>query len=198
MEKQAPKCYNLKAMQDKIIIGLVGEKLAGKDTVADFLIKKYGAFHIKFSTLLDEMLAILDMPISRRNEIDLGLGLRKIFGEEVLYKALCKRSLEAKEKIVVINGLRMDEQAKMIQDMAAKIIYVTASPESRFARYKQRHEKTDDGLMNFEQFKEQEKELTEIGIPELGKKADYKVVNEGSVEQLYKDVDEVMQNISTI
>jgi dephospho-CoA kinase len=181
--------------RQKLIIGLVGEKLSGKDTLANFLVEKYGAFHIKFSTLLDEMLYILDLPLSRRNEIDLGLGLRKIFGEEVLYKALCKRSLEAKENISVINGLRMEEQTRMITDMPAKIIYVTADPKIRYERFMNRHEKTDDGKMTYQEFLQQEKERTEIGIPALGKKADFKIVNEGSVEKLYEKVEKIIKEL---
>ncbi|MEK7161837.1 MAG: hypothetical protein AAB729_04070 [Patescibacteria group bacterium] len=63
----------------KIIVGLVGEKLAGKDTTANHLVAKYGAGHFRFTHILDAILEDLDMPISRKNEIDLGLSLRKIF-----------------------------------------------------------------------------------------------------------------------
>jgi dephospho-CoA kinase len=179
----------------KLILGVVGEKLAGKDTVAKYIQQKTGAFHIKFSNLLDEILTILDMPISRRNEIDLGLGLRDIFGPEVLYKALKKRVLETDKDIAIVNGIRMDEQEKVIKELGAKIIYVTAPVEIRFERYKQRQEKTDDAVMNFEQFKEQENELTEVGIPELGKRADFKIENTGSLKELYTKVDDIIDKI---
>src|SRR3989344_9270058 len=101
-----------KTNMQKLIIGLVGEKLAGKDEAAKYLVKKYGAFHIKFSHLLDEILDILDIPKTRRNEIDLGLGLRRVFGADVLYHSLKKRALASKENMVVINGIRMDEFEK--------------------------------------------------------------------------------------
>jgi dephospho-CoA kinase len=177
------------------VIGLVGEKLAGKDEVAKFLQKKYGVFHIKFSHLLDEILNILDEPISRRNEIDLGLGLRKIFGPNVLFNALKKKVESAGAGLIVVNGIRMDEQEKVIKELGAKIIYITAPSEIRFKRYQSRHEKTDDGKMDFEQFKEQEKEATEIGIPLLGAKADYRIDNIGSKDDLYKKVDEIVKEI---
>jgi dephospho-CoA kinase len=175
----------------KLIIGLVGEKLAGKDTVANYLVKSKGAFHIRFTHILDEILTSLDLPLSRRNEIDLGLGLRKVFGDGVLGKAVVKRALSASEDFIVINGIRMDEM-KNVKEIGAKVIYVTAPVNLRFERYKQRHEKADDGVMNLEQFVQQEKELTEIGIPELGKQADFKIENTGSVEELYKQVEEIL------
>lgn len=178
----------------KIVIGLVGEKLAGKDLVANYLVENHGAFHIRFTHILDDILRALDLPISRRNEIDLGLGLRKVFGDGVLGKAVVKRALSAKENLVVINGIRMDEM-KNVREIGAKVIYITAPMELRFERYRQRHEKADDGVMNFEQFKEQEKELTEINIPNLGKEADYKIENIGTAEELFKKVEAIIQKI---
>ena len=181
----------------KVILGIVGEKLAGKDTAAKYLEDKYGAFHIKFSQLLDEILEILDMEKSRRNEIDLGLGLRDIFGPEVLYQALKKRVAEAPNDLSVINGIRMNEQEKIIKELGAKIIYVTAPVETRFSRYMHRHEKVDDGKMNFEQFKKQEEtEATEVGIPKLGERADFRIDNTGRVEDLFEKLDGIMKNLN--
>ncbi len=177
----------------KIIIGLVGEKLAGKDEVAKYLIGKHQAFHIKFSSLLDEILDILDMPKTRRNEIDLGLGLREVFGPEILYRSLKKRVVASENPMAVINGIRMDEFEKIVADLGAKTIYVTAPLELRFQRYQQRHEKVDDGKMSLEDFAKQDREeLTEKGIPELGKRAEFKIENTGSLEELYKKIDEVI------
>lgn len=181
----------------KMILGLVGEKLAGKDTAANYLVKKLGAFHVRFTHILDEILTDLNLPISRRNEIDLGLGLRKIFGNKVLGSAVIKRAQKSNADLVVINGIRMDEMED-IKNIGAKIIYLTAPAEIRFQRYQARHEKTDDGQMNFGQFKEQEKEATEIGIPALGAKADYKIDNVGTIEELHKKVDEVISKINKV
>src|SRR3990167_5334633 len=114
-----------KTNMQKLIIGLVGEKLAGKDEAAKYLVKKYGASHIKFSHLLDEILDILDMPKTRRNEIDLGLGLREVFGADVLYGALKKRVSAADVNMIIINGIRMDEFDKIVKDLGAKTIYIT-------------------------------------------------------------------------
>lgn len=177
-----------------MIIGLVGEKLAGKDTVANYLVKTKKAFHIRFTHILDEILTALDLPLSRRNEIDLGLNLRKVFGDGVLGKAVVKRALSAKEDFIVINGIRMDEMQN-VREIGAKVIYVTAPVEIRYERYKTRHEKADDGIMSFEQFVEQEKELTEVGIPDLGKQADFRIENTGTVEELEMKIEEIVKEL---
>ena len=59
-----------------LVLGIIGERFAGKDTVAEYLVKKYKAFQIRHSLILDEILNILDLPISRRNEMDIGAAIR--------------------------------------------------------------------------------------------------------------------------
>jgi dephospho-CoA kinase len=177
-----------------MIIGLVGEKLAGKDTIANYLVEKYGADHFRFTHILDAILEELGMPISRQNEIDLGLGLRKIFGEHVLVSALEKRVKKSRAKMIAVNGIRMDE-ADIVKSWGAKIIYVTAPADVRFGRYKNRHEKADDAQMNLEQFIRQEQGPTEIRIPELGRGADFRIDNIGSLDELYKKVDDIINKL---
>lgn len=179
-----------------MIIGLVGEKLAGKDTVANYLVEKYEASHFRFTHILDEILETLNLPISRQNEIDLGLGLRKVFGEHVLVDALGKRAKEAWTSLIVVNGIRMDEMEVVKQWPDAIIVYVTAPLQIRFDRYQKRREKADDAQLNFEQFTKAEQGPTEARIPELGSKADYRIDNVGSLEELYKKFDDLIKNLS--
>ncbi len=177
-----------------MIIGLVGEKLAGKDTVANHLVEKHGAGHFRFTHILDAILEELNLPISRKNEIDLGLGLRNIFGEHVLVNALERRVRKSLQSYRVINGIRMDEM-EIVKKWDATIIYVTAPLQVRFDRYCKRKEKVDDGIMTLEQFQLQERGLTEAGIPELGKQADYRIDNVGTLSELYAKVEEIMKKI---
>lgn len=178
----------------KLILGLIGERFAGKDVVAEYLKNRYGAEHFRFSHILDEILKLLNLEISRRNEIDLGLGLRQIFGGQVLGPAIAKKVKESGRDMVVVNGIRMDE-FEVIKALGAKTIFITAPVDIRFGRYLTRREKADDATMNFENFEKQGKEATEIGIPELGAKADFKIENIGTLEELYGKVEEIIQNL---
>ncbi len=180
----------------QLIIGLVGEKLAGKDEAAKYLVNKYGAFQIKFSHLLDEILDILDLPKTRRNEIDLGLGLRQIFGPDALYYALIKRIGNSTAPLIVINGARMDEVDKIVKDLNARTVYITAPLELRYHRYQNRHEKIDDGKLSLAEFARQDREEeTEKGIPDLGKRAEFKIENTGTLEELYVKTDKIINQI---
>ena len=169
--------------------------MSGKDTTANYLAEKYSAAHFRFSHILDDILRMLSLDVSRRNEIDLGLGLRKIFGEHVLVNALQARAKSSQNEIIVVNGIRMDEFEVVKGWDSAKIIYITAPIETRFERYKQRHEKADDAATGIDAFAAQEKEPTEVGIPGLGAKADFRIDNTGTLEDLYKKTDEIIKGL---
>lgn len=178
-----------------LIIGLIGERFAGKDEAADYLVQKHDAAHIKYSHVLDEILEELDLPITRRNEIDLGMALRKTFGENVLWGGMLKRIKQTWAGIVVINGIRFENEFKNVKDMGGKIIYITAPQNLLFERSKQRKEKEDDGEISMENFIKLENEATEIGIPDLGKKADYKIENLGKIEDLTNQISKILKQI---
>lgn len=177
-----------------MIIGLVGEKLAGKDTVANYLVDKHNAAHFRFTHILDAILEELNLEISRKNEITLGLSLRKIFGPHVLVNALEQRVKRSLSSYRVVNGIRMDE-LDVVRSWGAKIIYITAPINIRFDRYMLRREKTDDAELKFEEFQKQELGPTELEIPELGKQADFKIDNIGSMDELYRKVDDILHKL---
>lgn len=180
-----------------MILGLIGEKLSGKDTVAKYLETKYGAAHIRHSQLLDEILEILDLDKSRRNEIDLGMGLRKTFGDGILGKALAKRVKESKAEMIVINGIRFQDEIQNAHALGAKIIYITAPEETRYKRFMERSEKTDDASGSAEEFKKQEHEPTEVQIPSLGSQADFKIENIGTLDGLNAQIDTIVNNLKS-
>lgn len=179
------------------ILALTGEKLGGKDTVADYLVSHYGAFHVRHSQILDDILRTLDVPISRRNEIDLGMALRKVFGDGVLGRALRHRVLaaEGSSDLTVINGVRFQDELENARGLRAAVVYVTAPEDLRYQRFLRRNEKADDRGQTLEQFRAQEQEPTEIGIPALGAQADFRIDNIGSLEELYRAVDRVLAQV---
>jgi dephospho-CoA kinase len=179
----------------KLIVALTGEKLGGKDTVAQYLVDRYGAFHVRHSHILDDILKILDMPISRRNEIDMGMSLRRVFGEGTLNPALRKRVSESDANLIVINGYRFQDELANVKSLGAHTVYITAPEEVRYQRFLQRQEKADDARQTIEQFRQQEHEPTEVGIPALGAQADFKIENTGTLEELYKKIDNIIDKI---
>jgi dephospho-CoA kinase len=178
------------------IIALTGEKLGGKDTTANYLVEKYQALHARHSHILDDILRLLYLPISRRNEIDMGMMLRQVFGNGVLGKALIRRIEGTDAPMTVINGVRFQDELEMAKAIGATFIYITAPENIRYQRYLKRQEKEDDARHSLEQFRQQEQEPTEIGIPSLGAQADFKIENTGTLEELYKKIDEIITQLT--
>jgi dephospho-CoA kinase len=112
----------------------------------------------------------------------------------VLGKALAKRVKDSKAPMVVINGIRFQDEIENARLLGAKIIYITAPEEIRYQRFLQRKEKADDGGHDLQTFKTQEMEPTEIGIPNLGAQADVKIENLGALENLYQQIDEALNS----
>lgn len=178
-----------------MIIGLIGEKLAGKDTAAEYLVRKYGAVHIRASHILDELLTTIGLPITRRNEIDIGAAMENTFGDDVIGREVLRRMRLAKGAMIVNNGLRRPFQFNGAKAMGAVIIYITAPPEVRYKRSIQRTGEAKDLGFTFEQFVKQDTEWIEADIPRLGKLADFTINNTESINDLEHQLDTIIGDI---
>lgn len=175
------------------IIGLIGEKLSGKDTASAYLVEKYEAIHFRYSQVLDEILSLLNLSISRRNEIDLGMALRHAFGNGILTQSIIHKIKINPNKNIVINGIRFIDELRNVKQLGATIIYITALAEHRYKRYLSRDEKSDDAKHSFDEFLKHELEPTEIDIPALGKQADYTIINNTTLENLKINLDNIIK-----
>lgn len=179
-----------------LIIGLIGQKLSGKDTVANYLINRYGAVSFAGGHILNEVLAVLGKEKSRENETNLAVSLRNAFGEDVLNSAILNRLQKSEAKIGLINGVRRPEEFIQCKQEYVRTIYISAPAETRYERYKFRQEKKDDGVLDFEAFLRQDTESpTEKDIVAIGEEAEFKIVNDSDLQSLYTEIDRVMESL---
>lgn len=187
----------LEVLETRMILAFIGEKLGGKDAVTKYLIENHNAVQVKYSQVLDEILEILELEKSRKNETALAMGLRDLFGRDVLVPALKNKISKLSSPLIIMNGVRFQEELEAIKDLEVKSIYITAPQEIRYQRYLKRVEKTDDGTKSFEDFqKEDQNSPTEVNIPGLGSRADHFIDNTGSLEELYSKVDKLLQELN--
>ena len=177
----------------KLIIGLVGEKGSGKQTFVNFLksiAPDLNIRQVRFSDILAETLMIWDIPITRPNLQKLSLIMNEAFGQESLANA-AKFSIEGDSAdTTIFDGLRREEELKLVKSMKENIsIYITAEQDLRYKRLKQRSEKVGETGLTWQQFLEEEKSKAETNIPSLGKKADLKIENNGSLEEFKKNIE---------
>ncbi len=172
----------------KVIIGLTGEMGSGKDTFCNYVKENYkNVFVLRFSEVLTDVLKIFFDEIKREDQSWLGSSLKDRFGSDILVRALIKKANSIKEGIVILNGVRSKGEEKIIRENGGRIIYVTADPKLRWERVCIRKEKADDDI-SYEKFLEMHKLSTEVPVPKIGKEADFKLQNNGSKAEFYKEI----------
>jgi dephospho-CoA kinase len=179
----------------QIVIGLVGEAGAGKDTVADYLKHRYDATLLRFSDPLKQTLSMLVDRPSREDQAWLAMALKERFGKDVLFRML-KRHMDEDAAIISINGLRYEEDLNFLRTFPNySLLYITCDPKLRWERSTKRGEKSDDNA-SFEKFLEMESRLeTERAISEIGAQAEYCIENDSTLEELFEKTDTVMEKI---
>ena len=181
----------------KIVIGLIGEKGAGKGVIAKYLMEKYKADHFGTSKILKRTIDDLCLPATRDNLIKLALVLKEGFWNSVVIDALINEMEKSSAKIVIADGIRMHgdvEPFKKKYGKNFKLIYVTAPIKVRYERTKKRKEKIGEDRTTFEQFLAEEGRLTEISIHEIGDGADLTINNIGSLDKIYKQIDKIINS----
>jgi dephospho-CoA kinase len=179
------------------IVGLVGESGSGKDTVAYHLRDVYGAILLRFSDPIKDILRMFFERPSREDQSWVAVQFKKQFGKDIFCRAL-DRKIAFIENITSLNGLRYPEDYDYLRGFEKNVlIYITANQKLRWQRTVGRGEKSDD-IASFEKFIEMESTLeTEKNIPEIGKKADFIIHNEGTLEELMQKTEEIMRTIKT-
>ncbi len=179
----------------RIVIGLVGATGSGKDTVAEYLEKKYKAKLMRFADPLKETLSIYFDKFSKEDQQWLADLFMQRFGSDVLSRALRKRIDEGKG-LIMVNGIRFWEDFHFIKSYTRSyIIYIRANQKLRWKRVRNRGEKTDDKV-SFKKFQEIDRNKTEKHIGEIGEKADFIIDNEKDLKYLLEKTDEVMSKIN--
>ncbi len=179
----------------KLIIGVVGTIASGKGTIAAYLKEKYGATDFRFSTILRSLLTRLHKPHTREYLQDISTVLRSLFGEDVLAEVMASDVLEAKERVIVVEGIRRPADIKYLQNVPSFILVgVDASEEERYRRYVERDENPGDKDMTLEKWRERSNAETELLIPEVMQNAVVIWHNTGTKEELYRQIDSFMKS----
>ncbi len=180
----------------KLIIGLVGEKGSGKETFGNILkglIPQKDIYRIHFSDILIETLDLWDISKTRGNLQILAQYMDK-FGTGLLSKAIKKRVENSKAEIIIVDGIRWQSDFEMLKSFQKNLlVYITADLQLRYERTKKRREKAFEEAASFEQFIKEEKAKNETLIPKIGEKADYKIINNGSLEEFKLAVEQFLK-----
>jgi dephospho-CoA kinase len=175
-----------------LVIGLVGRIASGKSIVADYLVREKKSSYYRFSDVLRDLLLRLHKPNTRENLQDLGIALRRMFGDGILAETL-KADIESDEaEIVVVDGIRYEDEFRMIKGLGGIVMYVSAPQKARYERVISRGTRGEANI-TFDEFVKNEDKETERMIHIIGEKADYKIENSGTLDELTGKIDDILK-----
>jgi len=183
-----------------MIIGITGTYAAGKDTVADYL-KTKGFAYYSCSDIIREACREAGQETNRENLINMGNHLRKKYGNGYLAQEILKKIKKNKKEKALVVSIRHPEEVKRLKENSSFFLITVDAPLMvRFRRTRLRKGRPED-RDSFEEFKkheEEEKKGKGSGqqLDQVNKMADYKITNNGTLEELYKKIDKVLEKIS--
>jgi uridine kinase len=191
----------------KLVIGIVGAPLAGKETCANLFEKLliedgYSVSRHTFSDILRDTLALWDIPANRDNlqKMAIVMNAESGFKDGALSRAMKYRLKNDGSDVAILDGVRWTGDEKMIRSLNDEgiktiLIYIKAEAKIRYARLTQRN-RAGEGETTWKDFLRQEKVRTEIDIPEIGSRAEIILQNNyDDVNDFRKEIERVYENL---
>jgi dephospho-CoA kinase len=75
-----------------MILGLTGYSCSGKDTIAEYVVRRYGYKHYSLSDVIREIMKERNIELTRENMITLGTRLRREYGDNVFAKRILEKT----------------------------------------------------------------------------------------------------------
>ena len=174
-----------------VFIGLTGTNGAGKGEVAAYL-KGRGYAYLSLSDILREELVARGLKAGRDNLIRTGNELRAAYGSDVL----ARRIMDKVRGPSVIDSIRNPREVEFFRKQEGFVLLAVDAPiEVRFARARARGR--DESAATLDEFRR--KEDLEMAGNETNQQlalcmamADRTIVNDGTIEELRRKVEELL------
>jgi dephospho-CoA kinase len=182
-----------------LIIGITGTLGAGKGTIVDYLLKEKGFLHFSVRAFIAEEIASRGMTVNRDSMVIVANDLRKNNSPSYITDCLYEKALIT-GKNSIIESIRTPGEVYSLREKGRfYLLAIDADPKVRYERISLRKSETDH--ISFETFLENEKREMDSTDPNAQniKKcmdlADFKLWNNGTMEQLNLQVEEVLEEI---
>ncbi|MDR0956491.1 MAG: AAA family ATPase [Endomicrobium sp.] len=181
-----------------MIIGLTGSYCSGKDTIAEYIVRKHEYKHFSLSDVIREIMKEKNIEPTRKNLIKFGTKLREENGNGVLAKKVLDK-MDLNRKYCITSIRHSDEIKELGKKRNFILINVDAPRSIRFERMQKRQRIGDPKTL--EKFIElEEKESQSKGSCQQLKKtadlADITFINNSTdITILEVAIDDLLKNI---
>jgi len=180
----------------KIILGLVSKLAAGKTTICKYLEANYQAETFAFSGPLRDVLNRFYLPQTRQNMQNVSQGLREALGQEILARVLARDAENSPAPIVCVDGVRRPKDIEFLKQLDNfYLIKVTADQKLRHQRIISRGQNPGEDNWTLAEFQKREAAEAESLIDEVACEAKFTITNEGTPEELYKQVEDILKEL---
>lgn len=184
------------------VIGLTGSIGSGKEVLKEFLVKKFPSYYVTLSDIIRAELEKKKKAFDRKALQDQGNEMRRKYGDHILAK-FAVEYLSRDKKLIIIDGIRNLGEAEYLKKKFGSsfiLIGIDAPREIRFERISKRGEERDP--KTFEEFVVLDERDLGLNEPDGGLQvakcleiADYKIINDGSLEELQNKISEIVEKI---
>lgn len=183
-----------------MILGITGTPGAGKGAIVNYLVREKGFIHYSARNFFAEKMTEAGIPVNRNTMIDFANTLRQEHGPEYVFNELWKRARNSSAP-AVIESIRAIGEAEALKKQGGILISIDADKKTRYERISGRKSALDK--VSFEEFKEQEaremysSDLHKQNIGQVMEMADFKIQNNGTLEELFTEIDRTLTRIAT-
>lgn len=181
------------------IIGITGTLGAGKGTIVDYLVKHRGFTHYSVRSYLGRIIKARGLEANRDTMVAVANELRAQNSPSFIAEELYREAVESGTDCIIESIRTVGE----IQSLRARgnfhLFAVDADQELRYQRIVERASETD--RVSFDTFRmNEEREMTATdpnkqNLSACMKLADFRFENNGSFEELYRQIDAALQQI---